>query len=60
MNSVVKVFCVRNFKRQIIHAVKQANVLLLAKKEEVLQAMIESLIEIGRRCGMEMNVEKQK
>jgi hypothetical protein len=33
---------------------------LLAKEEKVLQDMIDKLIEIGRRCGMEMNVEKQK
>jgi hypothetical protein len=33
---------------------------LLAKEEKVLQDMIDKLIEIGRRYGMEMNVEKNK
>jgi hypothetical protein len=33
---------------------------LLAKEEKVLQDMIDKLIEIGRCCGMEMNVEKNK
>jgi hypothetical protein len=31
---------------------------LLAKVETVLQGMIDRLIEIGRCCGVEMNVEK--
>jgi hypothetical protein len=34
------------------------DLVLLAKEETVLQGMIERLIEIGRRYGMEMNVEK--
>jgi len=34
--------------------------MLLAKEEKVLQDMIDKLIEIGRCCGMEMNVEKTK
>jgi hypothetical protein len=33
---------------------------LLAKEEKVLQDMIDKLIEIGRCCGVEMNVEKTK
>jgi hypothetical protein len=33
---------------------------LLAKEEKVLQDMIDKLIEIGRCCGMKMNVEKNK
>jgi hypothetical protein len=34
------------------------DLVLLAKEETVLQSMIERLTEIGRRYGMEMNVEK--
>jgi hypothetical protein len=34
------------------------DLVLLAKKEKVLQDMIDKLIEIGRCYGMEMNVEK--
>jgi hypothetical protein len=33
---------------------------LLAKKEKMLQDVIDKLIEIGRCYGMEMNVEKTK
>jgi hypothetical protein len=33
---------------------------LLAREENVLQGMIDILIEIGRRYGMEMNVGKTK
>jgi len=33
---------------------------LLAKEETVLQDMIDKLIEIGRCCGMELNVDKTK
>jgi len=36
------------------------DLVLLAKEEKVLQDMINELIEIGRCCGMEMNVEKTK
>ena len=36
------------------------DLVLLAKVEKVLQDMIDKLIEIGRCCGMEMNVEKPK
>ena len=32
----------------------------MAKEEKVLQDMIDKLIEIGRRYGMEINVEKNK
>ena len=31
---------------------------LLAKEKTSLQGMIDRLIETGRRCGIEMNVEK--
>ena len=34
------------------------DLVLLAKEETVLQGMIDRPIEIGRRYGMEMNVEK--
>jgi hypothetical protein len=37
-----------------------AGFVLLAKKETVLQGMLDRLIETGRSCGMEMNVEKTK
>jgi len=33
---------------------------LLAKEAEVLQDMTDKVTEIGRCCGMEMNVEKSK
>jgi hypothetical protein len=33
---------------------------LLAKEEAVLQGMIDKLAEVGRCCGMEINVEKSK
>jgi hypothetical protein len=46
---------------QIIHTVKYAyELVLLAKKEKVLQDMIDKLIEIGGCYGMEMNVEKKQ
>jgi predicted nucleotidyltransferase len=46
---------------QIIQAVKYADdLVLLAKKEKVLQDKIDKLIEVGRCYGMEMNVEKTK
>ena len=46
---------------QIIRTVKYADdLVLLAKEEKVLQDMIDKLIEIGRRYGMEINVEKTK
>jgi hypothetical protein len=46
---------------QIINTVKYADdLVLLAKEEMVLQDMIDRVIEIGRCCGMEMNVEKSK
>jgi hypothetical protein len=34
------------------------DLVLLAKKETVLQGMLDRLIEMGRRYGMEINVEK--
>jgi hypothetical protein len=46
---------------QIIRTVKCADdLVLLAREENVLQGMLDTLIEIGRRYGMEMNVEKAK
>jgi hypothetical protein len=36
------------------------DLMLLANEEKVLRDMINKLIEIGRRYGMEMNVEKTK
>jgi hypothetical protein len=36
------------------------DLVLLAKEEMVLRGMINRLIEIGRCCGMEMNVEETK
>jgi len=46
---------------QIIQTVKYADELVLITKEEmVLQGTIDKLIETGRYCGMEMNVEKTK
>ena len=44
---------------QIIHTVTYADdLVLLAKEEKVLHDMIDKIIEIGRCCGMEVNVEK--
>ena len=49
------------YRRQIFHTVKYADdLVLLAKEEKVLQDIIDKLIEIGRRYGMEMNVERNK
>jgi len=46
---------------QVICTVKYADdLVLLAKVEAVLQGWIERLIEIGRCCKMEMNVQKTK
>jgi hypothetical protein len=46
---------------QVIFTVKYADDLaLVAKEEMVLQGMIDTLTEIGRRYGMEMNVERTK
>jgi hypothetical protein len=46
---------------QVIRTVKYADdLVLLAREEKVLQGMVDRLIEIGRRYGMEMNVEKTK
>jgi hypothetical protein len=36
------------------------DLVLLAREEKVLQGVVGRLIEIGRRYGMEMNVEKTK
>ena len=49
-----------NFGGQIIQTPKYADDLVLkAKEETVLQGMIDKLIEIGRRYGMQMNMEKK-
>ena len=49
-----------NIGGQIIQTVKCADDLALMSKEEtVLQSMIDKLIEVGRRYGMEMNVGKK-
>jgi hypothetical protein len=46
---------------QVIRSVKYVDdLVLLARKEKVLQGMIDRLIEIERRYGMEINVEKTK
>jgi hypothetical protein len=46
---------------QVIRTVKYADdLVLLAWEEKVLQGMVDRLSEIGRRYGMEMNVEKTK
>jgi hypothetical protein len=46
---------------QVIRTVKYEDYLvLLAEEATVLQGMIDRLIEIGRRYGMEINVEKTK
>jgi hypothetical protein len=45
----------------VIRTVKYADdLVLLAREEKVLQGMVDNLIEIGRRYGMEINVEKTK
>jgi hypothetical protein len=36
------------------------DLVLLAREEKALQGMVDRLSEIGRRYGMEMNVEKTK
>jgi hypothetical protein len=36
------------------------DLVLLAKEETVLQSMIDRPTEIGRCCGMAMNVEKPR
>ena len=46
---------------QIIQTVKYADdLVLMSKKETVLQGMIDKLTETGRYYGLEMNVEKTK
>jgi hypothetical protein len=45
---------------QVIHTVKYVDDLVLpAKEEAVPQGMIDRLIKIARRYGMEMNVEQK-
>jgi hypothetical protein len=45
----------------VICTVKYADYLvLLAKEEMVLQGMADKILQIGRRYGMEMNMEKTK
>jgi hypothetical protein len=36
------------------------DLVLLAREEKVVEGMVDRLSEIGRRCGMELNVEKTK
>jgi hypothetical protein len=44
---------------QVIRTVKYSDEhVLLAKGETVLQGMIDRLSEVGRCCGMEINVKK--
>jgi hypothetical protein len=53
----------RDFRvgEQIIRTVRYADDLVqLAKEETIIQRMIDKLIEVGRRYGMEINVEKTK
>jgi hypothetical protein len=46
---------------QVIYTVKYADdLVLMAREENVLQGVVDRLSEIGRRYGMEMNVEKTK
>jgi hypothetical protein len=48
-------------ERHVITTVKYTEDLeLLVKEETVLQLTTDRLIEIGKCCGMEMNVEKNK
>jgi predicted nucleotidyltransferase len=48
-----------HIKGQVVRTMKYADDLeLLAEGEKVLQGMIDRLIEIGGRFGMERNVEK--
>jgi hypothetical protein len=50
-----------NIREEFIQTVKYAdNLVLMAKKETVLQGMIGKLMEIGRCYGMETNVDKTK
>ena len=45
---------------KIIQTVKYSDeFVIMAKEETMLQGMIDKIIEIGRCCGMEMNVEKK-
>jgi hypothetical protein len=46
-----QVFCTAKYTYDVVP---------LAKKETVLQGIIDRIIEIGRCYGMEMNVEKVK
>jgi hypothetical protein len=46
---------------EVIGTVRYADdLVLLAREETVLQGVVDRLIEIGRRYGMEMNVDKTK
>jgi len=48
-------------ERYVISTVKYTDDLeLLAKEETVLRVTTDTLTEIGKFCGMEMNVEKTK
>ena len=57
----LKVFEDIRIKGQVIRTMKYADdLVLLTEGETVLQDMIDRLIEIGGRFGMERNVEKRK
>jgi hypothetical protein len=46
---------------QVIRTVKYADdLVLLVKEQTVLQCIIDTLTEIGRCCGMELNVLKRE
>lgn len=49
-----------NVGKSILTAKYGGNIMPLAKKETVLQGMIDIRAEFGRRYGMEMNVQKTK
>jgi predicted nucleotidyltransferase len=58
-NEALEVFKDIRIKGQVIRTMKYADdLVLLAEGETVLQGMIDKLIEIGGRFGMERNVEK--
>jgi hypothetical protein len=49
-----------NVGKSILTAKYGGNIMPLAKKEVVLQGMIDISVEFGRRYGMEMNVQKPR
>jgi hypothetical protein len=59
-NKVAEGFVDFKIGGQVVHTVTYADdLVLLAVEETVVQGMIDRLIEIGRCCGMEMNVEEK-